>query len=112
MVFVGTFSFLSHLVENHKHVMTGFFEVSKSTSYILNRLDVFGVLLVFARFLYLYGTRFGFSLEFVIKHYLLTGMLIAAFLLNLLSEYDKIPATKKIFVTTHSMWDVGCLYIY
>lgn len=41
ITFVGIFSFVSHLAENHKHGMPGLFAISTSTSYVLNRLGKF-----------------------------------------------------------------------
>lgn len=39
--FVGSMSFISHLIENHKHGMEGI-GLSKQVSYLLNRFDVLG----------------------------------------------------------------------
>ena len=52
LIFVGTFFFLSHLVENHKHGMPGI-GLSSDISYILNRLDVIGVFIVTLRMMYI-----------------------------------------------------------
>ena len=48
LCFLGVASFLSHLVENHKHSMRGI-GFSPRFSYFLNRLDVLGSLLLAAR---------------------------------------------------------------
>jgi hypothetical protein len=111
IAFVGFFSFVSHLVENHKHGMPGFFSVSTSTSYLLNRFDVLGVYMTLGRFLYLYSLKFGFSTEFITKHYILIGALTGSFMLNIISEYDKSYETKMLFIITHSIWHISIFII-
>lgn len=106
ILFVGVASIVSHLAENHKHGMPGLFTISKSRSYLLNRLDVMGVYITLLRFLYLYFTKFGLSTQFIILNYKLCCALICSFMLNIISEYDKTQNTKNIFIVTHSLWHI------
>ena len=46
--YVASMSAISHLLENHKHGMPGFFQTN--WSYFFNRLDVIGSILTISRF--------------------------------------------------------------
>src|SRR5665648_393423 len=66
--FVSVASIVSHLAENHKHGMPGLFNISTNTSYILNRLDVFGAIMTGMRITYLYYQKFGLNVNVFFKH--------------------------------------------
>lgn len=99
--FVMFFSFVSHLVENHKHNMNGI-GVSKKISYLLNRLDVLGCILVISRFLYLM-----YEYEFDITPDDIFNILIAV-TINIISEIDKnnINFKWKHYIPLHSLWHI------
>lgn len=102
--YVGAASFLSHLVENHKHGMPGI-GFSKKTSYLLNRLDVLGCILVGVRFGYLYLVKYGFSIGIILDNKLLFSSFCIPFIFMRISEYDKYnPALKNMYIATHSIW--------
>lgn len=63
IIFVSVFSVVSHLVENHKHGMTGIW-LSKEVSYFLNRLDVLSCFIVIIRFGYLFYSKFSIDHHF------------------------------------------------
>lgn len=105
--FVTTGSFLSHLVENHKHGMPGI-GFSKEVSYLLNRMDVLGCLLVGCRFGYLYFDKYGFDYNLIIKAKFFSGLVIMSFLMLQISEYDKYnPRLRNRYIVTHSIWYIG-----
>ena len=109
IAFVGLASFLSHLVENHKHGMPGAFggRVSEKTSYYLNRLDVVGCMLTLCRFAGLYYFKDGISLIPPLKM-IDIWYLVLAFVLLRVSEYDKYnPKLKGLYVATHSLWHIS-----
>lgn len=97
---VSTASFVSHLVENHKHGMPGFFpEMKRSVSYAWNRIDVLGCLILISRLLYLYVNIYGLILEVQLLP------LSLPILLNLISEYDQYNPDLKIrYLCLHSLW--------
>lgn len=98
--FVFVFSFLSHLVENHKHGMNGFIKVSRESSYYLNRLDVLGCIMVIVRFSSLY---FNKNLSFSWDDYFI---LVVSLLINFISELDKYNHKLKWnhYIPLHSIW--------
>jgi len=100
--FVFTGSFISHLIENHKHGMPGFIKVSKNTSYYWNRMDVIGCVLVIFRFVHLY---FKHIPDITIIDMIL---ILFALSLNVISEYDKFNPQLKWFpyLTLHSLWHI------
>jgi len=100
--FVFVASFVSHLVENHKHGMPGFIKVSEQVSYYWNRVDVAGCALVAARVLYLYARH---RPPITRKDVLLMGFSLA---MNVVSEYDKYNPSLKWFpyIALHSIWHV------
>ena len=104
IVFVGAMSFVSHLVENHKHGMPGI-GFSESTSYILNRLDVLGSIMTGSRFAYLYYQKFGFSLTGIVQNKFLFCWALLSFLFLRISEYDKYnPKLQNKYIVTHCAW--------
>jgi hypothetical protein len=117
ILFLASASFISHLFENHKHGMHGmnfikYLNISSTTSYILNRFDVIGCIIVLIRFIYLYHSRYGYNLNLITKNGLYFGALICSFGLNLLSEYDKYnPKLKYMYIVTHSIWHICIFYL-
>jgi hypothetical protein len=104
--FVAGASFVSHLVENHKHGMPGI-GFSQKTSYYLNRMDVLGCALVGTRFLYLYYSKYGLSLNVLLNNKLTFANFAFSFIFLRISEYDKYnPKLKKLYITTHCIWHV------
>ncbi|BCS83585.1 hypothetical protein QLL95_gp0538 [Cotonvirus japonicus] len=102
--FVGIASFVSHLIENHKHGMNGI-GFSETTSYIWNRLDVMGCLIVISRIAMVYYNKYGLNIKPIYnnKIYFATSLLPIIFLY--ISEYDKYNANlKKIYIPTHCLW--------
>lgn len=112
--FVTGASFLSHLIENHKHGMPGLacFGFSTNTSYFLNRLDILGCILVSCRLGYLYLKKHSLSLRPILNSkYLLIGSLFALSL-NLISEYDKYNINLKgMYIMTHICWHTSIFLI-
>lgn len=110
LLFVGTFSFLSHLVENHKHGMPGI-GFSAKTSYILNRLDVIGCIIMVARFAYILYEKYVITHSISIPKSLV-NLLVTLCAYNIISEYDKYnPKLKKRYIFIHSIWHLG-IYIW
>ena len=109
--FVGSFSFLSHLAENHKHGMPGI-GFSPNVSYILNRFDVLGVVLVALRMIYLYYWKRGISITLFLENPYLTSLLILAVACNLISEHDKYNQELKWrYIVCHSIWHTSIFWI-
>lgn len=111
VAFVSGASFVSHLFENHKHGMPGL-GLSTNTSYILNRFDVLGCVIVITRVAYLFYKKYGFDSTVVKENYLLV---LAASLCGIclrISEYDKYnPKLKTMYIATHSVWHVGIFLV-
>ena len=106
IAFVGLASFVSHLVENHKHGMPGLGRVSPEMSYYLNRADVLGCILVVVRLGGLYIARHGWRIWEMRRMDLVS--LGLAFVLLRISEYDKYnPDLKWIYIVTHCAWHVA-----
>ena len=104
--FVGVASFLSHLVENHKHEMPGFLSLfgidfPLEWSYGLNRCDVLGVILVSLRFGQIYHQRFGWCFRPIIQKGCLVKWVFAV-CLNLFSEHG--TELKWVYLITHCAW--------
>jgi len=100
ITFTAVASFISHLFESHKHGMTGF-GCSPYYSYLLNRLDVFGVIVLGVRVAY--HTYFYERIE-AILHLNIIAITMATLLVGFLSEIDKNTDTKLLFVVLHSIW--------
>ena len=115
ILFVTLASFISHLFENHKHGMLGIIYINKNVSYLLNRFDVVGCIIVMTRFIYLYYSKYGYNLNLIVENRLYFTALICSFGLNQLSEYDKYnPELKSMYIVTHSIWHISvfCLMGY
>jgi VanZ family protein len=101
LAFLATFSFASHLCESHKHGMKGF-DVPRHVSYLLNRFDVLGCVLLGLRSSYLWMAEYWPNPR---RHQLY----MAAWALTCLwvSEYDKYnPKRRTLYVVCHSIWHV------
>ena len=111
--YVGTASFISHLMENHKHGMSGIgIGFNKKMSYLLNRLDVIGCILTGARLAYIYWLKHGTSLQPLLSHPYLLALGILSYSLNIVSEYDKYnPRLKWLYIPTHSLWHISVFWI-
>ena len=110
LAFVGFFSFVSHLAENHKHGMPGVLGVDRCDSYLLNRLDVLGVILTVLRVGYVFLNGIQMTFIFIYEYpYLLFAFFVLVFF-NLSSEFDKTPDTKYLYVFLHSVWHIGIFY--
>jgi len=99
LVFLATFSFVSHLYESHKHGMKGF-GTPVFVSYLLNRLDVLGCVLLGLRGSYLWYYEFWpFPTQLVVAGCALICLGV--------SEYDKYnPKRRTLYVVCHSIWHV------
>jgi len=101
LLYVITFSFLSHLVENHKNNGMRGIGYTTNVSIILNRFDISGCVIVFFRFLYLYINTFGISLNFFQEHSQFTFWLLIAFICNKISEKT---SNLLFYIIFHSLW--------
>jgi len=107
IIFVATFSTISHLVENHKH---GMVEIGFSTnfSYLTNRLDVIGAILTFGRFFYMFIKKYGFSQKIFTENPIYMIIQLLLFCLLRISEFDKYNANlRNMYVVTHCFWHIG-----
>lgn len=108
LLFVGIASSISHLVENHKHCMKGI-GCSVRTSYVWNRLDVLGCVMVLARMLYLIYVN---CTAFTTAIAMLFILLVPIYACNIISEYDKYnPQRKRQYILFHSLWH-AMIYIW
>lgn len=115
LMFVSLFSFSSHLVENHKHGMPGI-GVSKYTSWVLNRFDVLGCILVFLRVAWLcwaHHARFPWLLAYqLVKDWGFLLQIAISFGLSRISEYDHYnPDLKRFYIVTHSLWHISIFLV-
>ena len=102
LLFVGSMSFLSHLVENHKHGMPGI-GFSRKMSYILNRCDVIACIFTLA--------RFGYLSYFVSLNKEIYFNALLALICMIISEYDKYNIKlKSRYVYFHIMWHTLIFY--
>lgn len=111
LIFVSSASFLSHLVENHKHGMPGI-GISRQVSYILNRFDVLGCIMVGLRFGCLFYSKYGLSIKplFLNKQLFLFSAL--SFLFLRISEHDKYnPKLKYLYIPAHCIWHISIFTI-
>ena len=103
---VAIASFLSHLVENHKHGMPGI-GFPRIISIVLNKIDVVCCIFVFARIGYISVATYVSKIFWLIINkniYLYALPLI----LNIVSEYDKYnPKYKYFYVWIHSVWHIS-----
>jgi hypothetical protein len=105
--FVATMSTFSHLVENHKHGMSGI-GCSKELSIITNKLDVLGCVIMIGRLGYLYYYKMGFSPKLLCDNKTLFMITLLLFICNKLSEYDNQNVKlRNRYVVLHSIWHMG-----
>jgi len=101
---IGSASFLSHLIENHKHGMPGI-GFSSSTSYYLNRWDVISCILVAIRFGYLYWKKYDCNMTTLIKNKSMIFEFVFAMVILHLSECDRYnPKLKYMYIILHGTW--------
>ncbi len=93
ITYVASASFLSHLVENHKHGMYGI-GFSPRISYFLNRLDVLGCVFVGLRFSYLYYIKYGLCIGILSKNKYLIFIYFLPFILLKISAQRSACTTK------------------
>ncbi len=102
--YVAVASFISHLFENHKHGMPGWY-LSPEVSYLLELLGVTGVILTVTRFCYLYYINYGLTVDVLKPH--LNEICVGVFgiFFNLLSEHDKYnKELKAVYIISHMLW--------
>ena len=106
--FVSVVSAISHLVENHKHGMIGFFPVDPYTSWIFNQIDVLGSILVIGRLIWLFYKKYRTNSAPITsrpKEWLL--MLLPIIFLRI-SEYDKYNRElRSMYLLTRSIWHLS-----
>lgn len=102
ILFAACASAISHLFESHKHKMIGF-GTDPRVSYILNRVDVLGVILLVIRILYLAKALVIHGIDRD-KLVLIIGLGIPIFLLNLISEMDE---GYYYYLPLHCMWHLS-----
>ena len=100
--FVSLFSALSHLAENHKHGMPGI-GLSRTISRALNRCDVLGCFIAGAA----YGLRLYQASLVISENATLLAFCLLPFPLNLISESDHSPATRRRYMITHMAWHMS-----
>lgn len=104
--YVSSMSAISHLLENHKHGMPGFF--SNRVSYLFNRLDVLGSILTVLRMGYLYYSRYGLRIDILFQKRGLIALLITSFICLKISKYDNMNiALKNRYLLFHSLWHLS-----
>lgn len=104
--FVAVASFISHLVENHKHNMPGI-GFTKKVSFWLNRMDVLGCMITTLRFLQIFHLRYAFSVNAIRHNKLIFFSYCLPFILLAISENkpDKHnPKKRTLYIATHSIW--------
>jgi len=107
IAFVSTASFVSHLIENHKHGMPGI-GFSENISYIANRFDVLGCIGVISRFAYIFYKKYGFNAEIIKQNYMLVFCASLCMMCLRISEYDKYnPELRTMYISTHTIWHMG-----
>jgi hypothetical protein len=104
---VALASFFSHLFECHKHGMPGY-GLSPHTSFLLNRWDVVGCVLLIIRFVYLCGIFYLFNpIPIVLRGWFGFTILAIGYVFNHISEYDMYnPDRKYIYIPCHFTWHI------
>jgi hypothetical protein len=102
--FVSMASFVSHLIENHKHGMPGI-GFSKKISYIWNRIDIAGCGIIITRLIQLYVSKYGVTVYPLYNQKNILMYPIIGFICMCISEYDKFnPALKTRYIFFHCLW--------
>ena len=100
-------SIFSHLFECHKHDMRGYYFHNKTLSYVLNRWDVIGCMIMIMRLLYM---LYNLHLLWILSHYF--RPLFMLYIVLSISEYDKYnPYLKYVYICMHSIWHLGIFII-
>jgi hypothetical protein len=106
--FVAIASAVSHLVENHKHGMVGFFQVDPHTSWLLNRVDVFGSIMTIGRLLYLYYKKYDMNLVPMKSRPIEWFLMLLPIVFLRISEYDKYnKELRSMYLVTHNIWHLS-----
>ena len=107
IIILGLGSFISHLIENHKHGMSGI-GFSIRLSYYLNRFDVFMCILISCRLVFLYYYKYKLNIMPIINSKLLMIKFVFSLLFMIISEYDKYnPKLKYLYIITHCIWHMS-----
>lgn len=106
VLFAGISSAISHLFESHKHNMNGF-GMNTTYSYLLNRLDIIGVIATVVRCLYMINQKTTIYI-FIINNMQWIYMFIFSLLLLIISEMD---VGNKIYIPFHSAWHLSIFLI-
>lgn len=105
--FVSFMSAISHLVENHKHGMPGWINVSKNVSIITNKLDVLGSFLIITRMTYLYYNKYGIDISMLVSNWKLLLCVMMSVMCLKISEYDNQNVLiKRRYLVLHTIWHV------
>jgi hypothetical protein len=104
IIFAALASATSHLFESHKHGLYGF-GMSMKYSYLLNRCDVLGVILLGGRILYILPKNKKILLIPNIFHIIL--ILVGFMACNIISESDLSLKTQNRFLLFHNIWHIG-----
>ncbi len=108
VMFVSSMSFISHLLENHKHAMTGINGISSSVSYWFNRLDVLGCIIMTLRLTYMYLVTNGFQVHEYLMNPEIWLLILNSFVVLRLSEYDQLNSEIRTqYVVTHIVWHIN-----
>jgi hypothetical protein len=104
VMFAAGSSAISHLFESHKHNMWGF-GCPPHVSYVLNRLDVMGVVILVLRVSYLWSKIPGYiKLRIFTDDIPRVMLLLLSVLCNLLSERDK---GFMYYLPLHCVWHMS-----
>ena len=102
---LGFASTMSHLVESHKHGMSGF-GISKSVSERWNWYDMISCYLAGIRLVYLVFNRYS-MMNILTDHRVLLIRLLFSWSFLRISEYDKYnKSLRPIYVAAHTIWHI------
>lgn len=112
LCFVATASFISHLVENHKHGMPGFLRgVSVHQSLMWMRIDQLACDVVLLRFLVLLFLHPSWPQSLFTIMYKEGVTLACLFTTLQVSEYDKYnPTLKHAYIFARSWWHIEIFF--
>lgn len=106
IAFAAFSSAISHLFESHKHNMIGF-NVSPGISYLLNRIDISGVVITGMRLLYIWYNS-GLGLSLITNNYKIFFIALLVLSTNFLSELDK---GYKFYIPIHCFWHLAVFLV-
>jgi hypothetical protein len=111
LLFVALASFISHLVENHKHGMNGI-GLSTKVSFYLNRVDIIACICVIFRLIYLYCAKYGTNINILLKNKYKVLIMITPIIFLAISEYDKYNHNlKTLYIIMHSLWHISIFVV-